>query len=40
VMEYLAESRWTSTVPVVSAIIITVVGIGLTIKAGLGVLKT
>jgi len=30
---YVAESRWTKTVPIVSAAMITLVGIGLTVKA-------
>lgn len=36
--KYVAESRWTQIVPVVSVIIITLVGVGLTIKAILDVL--
>jgi nickel/cobalt transporter (NicO) family protein len=31
--KYLAESRWTKVVPVISAAVITLVGVGLTIKA-------
>lgn len=30
---YVAESRWTKIVPVVSAILITLIGVGLTVKA-------
>ena len=36
--KYVAESRWTKVVPVISAIIITLVGVGLTIKAIIDVL--
>lgn len=31
--KYVAQSRWTQIVPVISAIIITLVGVGLTVKA-------
>jgi len=31
--KYVAESRWTRIVPVVSAVLITLVGVGLTVKA-------
>jgi nickel/cobalt exporter len=37
--KYVTESRWTKVVPVISAIIITLVGVGLTIKALVEVLK-
>ncbi len=36
--KYVAESRWTKIVPIVSAIIITMIGVGLTIKAIIDVL--
>jgi nickel/cobalt exporter len=32
-VRYVAGSRWTKTMPVISAIIITLIGVGLTIKA-------
>jgi nickel/cobalt exporter len=35
---YVAESRWTKIVPIISAIIITLIGVGLTIKAFIDVL--
>lgn len=36
--KYVAESRWTKIVPIISAIIITLIGMGLTIKALIDVL--
>lgn len=36
--KYVAESRWTRIVPVISAILITLVGVGLTVKAVIDIL--
>jgi nickel/cobalt exporter len=36
---YLAESKWTRIVPIVSAIIITLIGVGLTVKAVMDIFK-
>ena len=36
---YVAESKWTRIVPVISAVIITLIGVGLTIKAAIDVLQ-
>ena len=37
--KYVAESRWTKVVPIISAILITLVGVGLTVKAIADVLR-
>ena len=36
--KYVSESKWTNRVPVISAILITLIGVGLTIKAIMGVM--